>query len=963
METGHRRQSPGFAVGDAEQTMKLDTTISFLVAAFIVRRWAHGFAQLSSTSTSAYNKAKRTYHGCASSHNRVDSCGDGNEDEAETDQDFAGGKASSGRSRREFLAVSSTWAAAFSGASNASAMTATPSTMDSNISTTTTSSQIMNPVIPFSSVRTYKTVTLPQNGMKVLLVSDKSVTTAQAALSVNGAGQFSDPPDLPGCAHLMEHMILSYSTKSSFKVRRDFEDWLSDRVGASNAFTAYQKVVFHFNAPGSVLQEALERFASLFLQQDVESICRDKDILRREVRRVDSELQFDNLYTQVEYLAKAFVNLEHPYSKFSRGSLDSLERIPESTGIDVSERLIAFFRQHYLASDAVLVVVAPQDVATLERWVAPFGTALSFNNRPAPPAVGYYPGQFLIGNRYKHVVLYRPNDESRPVYTEKLIFEWVFSQDYRERGQRLVTGPQIAFVLSQILGRRGPGSLYYFLSRRGWTPQGVTFVPRVSLPVDVSGFNILKLEITLTLEGFLNRSNVVAAVYDSLEALRNGNSFVIPREIMAQYATQAKLFGYALAPRPPDAIELSFDAPVFGLEAVASGLWYRFPGVEDQSGLGLNFVRRAVSSTISMMCDPSSALIVATVSDTTLATTRQTKPNWITEGISGAQLYFDDMRPRIARIEQRLLRTLVSKEELLPPVFNPLVPTVLRPARITDVAELQQLGATESRVFFWNGVEAVRVGKEQWTLFVLPAGGMNMGLKLPRVPPEPNCMCAFVLQLLSPRAARADVRQAAKAELWKLVFETMVSDLAELGSAGGLAYDVSFNKYGLRIAFLGISQTLPSYVRRIVRRLVTVSSELFKGPEQLPASVTALAIDRVKRVPSLKPGRRRSIVKELKSATAYDVASEGIAFLRSCTGTVTIAQGDLLPGESKELVEELQGILLETLGSRARSLSEAPATPALQDILYKPMWKPRSASSCTVSGVPLMSDACGRIPR
>ena len=238
-----------------------------------------------------------------------------------------------------------------------------------------------------------------------------------------------------------------------------------------------------------------------------------------------------------------------------------------------------------------------------------------------------------------------------------------------------------------------------------------------------------------------------------------------------------------------------------------------------------------------------------------------------------------------------------------------------------------------------------------------------MGLTLPRAPPEPNCMCAFVLQLLSPRAARADVRQAAKAELWKLVFETMVTDLAELGSAGGLAYDVSFNKYGLRIAFLGISQTLPSYVRRIVRRLVSVSSEIFKNPEQLPASVTALAIDRVKRVPGLKPGRRRSIVKELKSSSAYDVASEGIAFLRSCTGTVSISQGDLLPGESKELVEELQGILRETLGSRARSLSEAPATPALQDILYKPMWKPRSASSCAVSGIPFMSDACGRIPR
>jgi insulysin len=296
----------------------------------------------------------------------------------------------------------------------------------------------------------------------------------------------------------------------------------------------------------------------------------------------------------------------------------------------------------------------------------------------------------------------------------------------------------------------------------------------------------------------------------------------------------------------------------------------------------------------------------------------------------------------------------------LPPVFNPLLPTVLRPARVAD---LQQLGTTANRSLLWNGVEAVRVGKEQWTLFILPEGGMNTGLQLPRSPPEPTCRCAFVLQLLSPRAARANVRQAAKAELWKLVFETMVTDLAELGSAGGLAYDVSFNKYGLRIAFLGISQTLPSYVRRIVRRLVATSPELFKGPELLPPSVTSLAIDKAKRVTGFKPGRRRSIMQELKSSTAYDAASEGIAFLRSCTGAVSFAQGDLLPGESKELVQELQEILVESLGPRARSLSEAPATPALQDILYRPIWKPRFASSCAVSGVPFMSDACGRIPR
>lgn len=875
-----------------------------------------------------------------------------------------------GRSRRDFLALTSAWATANSMLNHhqnpsAWAETATVVSPSSVDTTDNPPPQQLNPVIPYSSVRKYKTIKLPNNGMQVLLVSDRRLSMAQAALSIRGAGQFSDPDNLPGCAHLMEHMILSYSSKSSFKVRRDFEDWLSDRVGASNAFTAYQKVIFHFGSPGSVFQEALERFASLFLQEDVESVCRDKDILRREVRRVDSELNFDNLYTQVEYIAKAFVNLEHPYSKFSRGSLETLEQIPKAKQIDVSALLISWFRQHYLASEAVLVVVAPQDFVTLERWVAPFGATLSYNNKYPTPPPDFYPGQFLLGNRYKHVVLYRPNEESRSLPasstkepTEKLIFEWVFNQDYRERGRKLITGPQIAFVLSQLLGRRGPGSLYQFLSRRGWIPKGSTSIPRVTLPVDVSGFNILKLEITLTLEGFVNRSNIVAAVYDSIETLRSGNSFVIPREIMAQYASQAKLFGYMLAPRPPDAIELSFDAQVYGLEAVESGQWYRFPTIEDQNGLGLNIIRRAVSSVITMMSNPSNALIVATVSDKTLGFSKQSKPKWITESISGAQLYFEDMIQPISKIEQLVLRTLINQEELLPPIFNPLVPTTLRPARAAET----QNRMNENSVFLWNGVEAARVGKEQWTLFELPAGH-DIGLPLPRAPPEPSCRCAFVLQLLSPRAARADVRQAARAELWRLVFESEVSGLAELGANGGTAYDVSFNKYGLRFAFLGVSQTLPSYVRRMIRQFVSVSSKLLQGPEYLSSTTTMMAIEKAKRQPSLSASRRRVVISNLRSSTAYDAASEGIAFLRSCTGTVSFAQGDLLPSESNELVEQLQDILIESLGPRARSPTEAPATPALEDILYRPVWKPRSASTCSVAGVPLISDACGRIPR
>jgi len=48
--------------------------------------------------------------------------------------------------------------------------------------------------------------------MKVLLVHDPDTSKSAAALSVN-IGSFSDPEDLPGLAHLCEHMVFLYNKK------------------------------------------------------------------------------------------------------------------------------------------------------------------------------------------------------------------------------------------------------------------------------------------------------------------------------------------------------------------------------------------------------------------------------------------------------------------------------------------------------------------------------------------------------------------------------------------------------------------------------------------------------------------------------------------------------------------------------------------------------------------------------
>ena len=84
-----------------------------------------------------------------------------------------------------------------------------------------------SPIKPFSSVRRYKPIVLP-NGLEVLLVSDaKYARQSSAALTVWVA--VAGAPHADGLAHLIEHVVLS--SKPSLD-GEDFGDWIWGFAGA-----------------------------------------------------------------------------------------------------------------------------------------------------------------------------------------------------------------------------------------------------------------------------------------------------------------------------------------------------------------------------------------------------------------------------------------------------------------------------------------------------------------------------------------------------------------------------------------------------------------------------------------------------------------------------------------------------------------------------------------------------------
>lgn len=871
---------------------------------------------------------------------------------------------------------------------------------------------------PFSSVRRCRSITLA-NGMKVLLVQDKRAASASAALTIQGAGQFADPTYLNGLAHLMEHITLSSAAR--LPRRGDFEEWVNSDYaeGYSNGFTAYEKVCFHFQCRTDVFAEALERFARLFLQDVVQRSCRDRENLRREIRRITAELDTGDLFTRELYLTKSLINPDHPYARFTMGNAETLDRLPTEANINVSEKLFDFFKERYQPSRAILVVISASPLSSLETWVAPFASTLSKvvqeprnddmgRAGPAPSQQRAFPEFFTSPrNPFNTLCLFRrkPSHEVLADCYEKLSFQWPLSLDYSDllrssdttapsNRNNVVTATQIGFVMSQLLGRRGPGSLYTLLKNRKWVPDGIQGVPRISFPVDVSGFQIIRLELTLTLEGFVNRAAVIAAVYDSLNVLTAAGQLLLSRELISQYCAVGIIYGHLLSPRPPDAIELAFDGQIYGVDGpagIATPNWRLLPLPQDTAGV--RKIQSALQAALGEITDPSNAIIIATASQKALQYAQGknvfdepfplfSPASWEISPITGARYYRENntFGRLTGKVNEWVGARLALEDELLPPALNPLIPPVLRPPRVLDMLG----GATTANVvlreaddesdpilsrrnvrLFASALESddpiqSSIMRDYWALLkVFAHDNGPPGLGLPRVPPEPSPRSVFILQFLSSRPPRANSRMAAHAEVWKASLEYALADLAELGAPAGLAYEISFNKFGMRVAFLGLSQNIASYARRLSRRIVDHQSNLLEGPERFPAAVTEASLRSINRF-RMSPQRKTILTNLVRETRSADAAVEGTGLFQSCSGAVCTAQGDLLPSEALALLADLKKIFRKVTGA---NVSPPPAVPDAEDLFYRANWIPRSASSCTVPGASLISNPCGRVPR
>uniref|UniRef100_A0A3P8V4Y2 Nardilysin convertase n=1 Tax=Cynoglossus semilaevis TaxID=244447 RepID=A0A3P8V4Y2_CYNSE len=333
-----------------------------------------------------------------------------------------------------------------------------------------------------------------------------------AALCV-GVGSFSDPSDLPGLAHFLEHMVFMGSEK--YPSENGFDAFLKKHGGSDNASTDCERTVFQFDVQRKSFKEALDRWAQFF-------ICplMIRDAIDREVEAVDSEYQLAKPSDshRKEMLFGSLAKAGHPMGKFCWGNAQTLKQEPKKKKINVYKRLRAFWKKHYSAHYMTLALQSKEKLDTLEEWVREIFSSVPNNGLPRPDFSDLLdPFETSGFNKLYRVVPVRK--------VHALNITWALPP--QEKHYRWV---KPLHYISWLIGHEGTGSVLSLLRRKCWAV--ALFGGNSETGFDQNGtYSIFSISITLTDEAPSSYLFVLARrIYEEIQKIE-ANEFHYQEQI------------------------------------------------------------------------------------------------------------------------------------------------------------------------------------------------------------------------------------------------------------------------------------------------------------------------------------------------------------------------------------------------------------------------------------------------
>eukprot|EP00271_Cylindrocystis_brebissonii_P018956 TRINITY_DN5550_c0_g1_i1.p1 TRINITY_DN5550_c0_g1~~TRINITY_DN5550_c0_g1_i1.p1 ORF type:complete len:1062 (+),score=215.89 TRINITY_DN5550_c0_g1_i1:412-3597(+) len=348
---------------------------------------------------------------------------------------------------------------------------------------------------PRSDKRQFRCIRL-ENELQALLISDAETDKGAAAMAVN-VGSFSDPEDIPGLAHFLEHMLFYASAK--YPVEDSYATFLNEHGGSSNAYTSSEHTNYHLDVSHEHLEEALDRFSQFFICPLLSA-----DATNREMNAVDSE-NSKNLTVDVwrlHQLNKSLTAPSHPFHKFNVGNLETLGSGPKARGQDIREELLRLY-DLYSASLMRLVVYGKNSLDELESTVrAKFSAIKStgqkdirFPGKPCDPVEEHL--QVMI--------------KAVPISDgHTLQLTWPVPPQLTQYR----AGP--SRYLGHLIGHEADGSLFAVLKARGWATSLCAGESEGSWE-----FAFFSVTIELTEEGQARLEEIVSLVFGYIAIVRD----------------------------------------------------------------------------------------------------------------------------------------------------------------------------------------------------------------------------------------------------------------------------------------------------------------------------------------------------------------------------------------------------------------------------------------------------------
>ncbi|CAI8005905.1 Nardilysin [Geodia barretti] len=244
---------------------------------------------------------------------------------------------------------------------------------------------------------------------------EDSIIKAACSVCING-GSLSDPPDIPGLAHLLEHMVFMGSRE--YPGENTFDSFLSKHGGHSNASTDYEKTVFYFTVHPEFFKKALDMFAHFFA-----SPLLLESSLEREIEAVDS------------------------------GTKKSLTELPNEKGLRLVDHLKEFYGRHYSSHYMTVAVMSTDPLDDMEEWTRDSFSAVPHNKTPPPNfgnfAPAFNPEEF---HRLYRVVPVADVNEIQLLWRLPCLFD-----KYRAKPMEYI---------SWLLGHEGEGSVLHHLKKK-----------------------------------------------------------------------------------------------------------------------------------------------------------------------------------------------------------------------------------------------------------------------------------------------------------------------------------------------------------------------------------------------------------------------------------------------------------------------------------------------------------------